>query len=322
MSSWVEAMPKFSFRVTRPKQDEGATAGARELRNTIALAAITLLVLLLAFWPAFEQGAGLMDEGMILVYPELIQHGKLPYRDFETFYGPANPALLAGAFTLFGTNIFVERAVGLLYRVTILLGIFVIARPRGNTLAAGCMFLSGCLLLGTGLPAYAWLGAMACAIWSLWLGAASPSNTRSFFAGLFAGSSLLFRIDVGPAIILSAFPLVYALTWRQRRLYFLGGALALLPLLGLTAIIGWKPLVSNFFLLPVIACNPARRLPLVSAQPYLLNLFFAHIIAVMTSIAAGLIALGSSRPRVKSGLLLALALFELGLTHQASQRLA
>ena len=67
----------------------------------------------------------------MLVYPEMIQRGKLPYRDFETFYGPANPALFAAAFSTLGTTIFVERAVGLVYRLLILLAIFAIMRYWG-----------------------------------------------------------------------------------------------------------------------------------------------------------------------------------------------
>jgi hypothetical protein len=262
-----------------------------------------------------------MDEGMFLVYPELIAHGKVPYRDFETFYGPGNPALLAGTFAVFGTNIFVERSVGLLYRVAILLAIFAVVRPKGKTLAVGCMFLSGCLILGTGLPAYAWLGAMACALWSLWLGSRSASNLRCFLAGLFAGLALVFRVDVGPAVILSALPLFHGMTWSRRRLYFLGGAIGLLPLGILLLVVGWQPIISNLFLMPVIACNPGRRVPLFAAQPDVLYLFFAHLLAVVINLAAGCIAIRTSGRRVGNGLLLAVALFGIGLTPQASQRL-
>jgi hypothetical protein len=320
MTSAVEARPVLIHSTPRMPQRDAA-APSHETRNRIALAAITLLVLLIAFWPAFEGGSGLMDEGMILVYPELIQHGKLPYRDFETFYGPANPALLAGTFTIFGTNIFVERTVGLAYRIAILLAVFTIALPRGKTLAAGCMFLTGCLLLGTGLPAYAWLGAMACALWSLWLAGGARSGPRCFLAGLLAGGALLFRVDVGPAIIISALPLLHGMTSSQRRLYFLGGALGLLPLAILTLVVGWEPIVSNLFLMPVIASNPGRRLPLLSSPPYLLGLFSAHVAAVVIAGAAGWVTLRSSRLQAGGALLLSVALFALGITHQATQRL-
>jgi hypothetical protein len=290
-------------------------------RNKIVAAVVTLLVLLVAFGPAFEEGAGLMDEGMLLAYPELIQHGKLPYRDFETFYGPANPALLAATFLIFENNIFVERTVGLIYRVVILLALFAIAEQAGVALAAGCLFLGGCLLLGTGLPAYAWFGALSCALWSLWFGSRSNSWASCFCGGFLAGVTLLFRIDVGPAIVLSALPLVLMMPWPQKRLYFLGGAIALLPLGILILIAGWHQVLNNLFFMPVIACNPARRLPVFSAELYVVNLFFAHLGAVAINVIAGWVAIRSFPREAGGRLLLAVALFGLGLTPQAIQRL-
>lgn len=262
-----------------------------------------------------------MDEGMILVYPEMVQHGKLPYRDFETFYGPANPALLAATFSVFGNNIFVERAVGLIYRILILLAIFAIARNWGKTLAMGCLFLTGCLLLGSCLPAYAWFGTMAAALWSLWLCSRTDSNTRCFFGGALAGFALLFRIDIGPALIISALPLLHEMTWARRWRYFSGTALVLFPLGILTFVAGWQSVVDNLFLMPVIYSSPARHLPLFSAEPYLVNLFFAHLIAVAVNVAAGISAVRLDSRADRARLLLGVALLGLGLTHQAAQRL-
>src|SRR5262245_28614722 len=199
-------------------------------RNSILAVTLALLLLLIGFWPFFESPASAMDEGTLLVYPEMLLHGKLPYRDFETFYGPANPALLAAAFSAFGTNIFVERAVGLFYRLLILLAIFAISRCWGNTIALGCLVLTGCLLFGTYLPAYAWLGAMACALWSLWLSSRSDSTLHCFFGGALAGLALLFRPDVGTGMIFAALPSLHAMIWPTRWKYFLGIGLALLPL--------------------------------------------------------------------------------------------
>ena len=65
-----------------------------------------------------------MDEGTLLVYPEMVQRGAVPYRDFETFYGPANPYLLAAVYRIFGTTVGVERTVGFLYRALIFVAIF------------------------------------------------------------------------------------------------------------------------------------------------------------------------------------------------------
>lgn len=143
-------------------QEVRAESNAR--RHRTAVAVLVLLTLLIGFWPLFEQPGMPMDEGTLLVYPELVLHGQLPYRDFETFYGPANLWVLSAAYSTFGANIFVERGVGLLYRVVLLLAIFGIAQRWGTILAAGAMFIAGVLLLPLPLAAFAWLGALACGL--------------------------------------------------------------------------------------------------------------------------------------------------------------
>jgi hypothetical protein len=290
-------------------------------RRTVLPLLVTMLVALAAFWPSFESGAGLMDEGMILVYPEMVANGKVPYRDFETFYGPANPALLAGVFSAFGTNVFVERTVGVIYRMLILLAIYAIVQRWNRMLALGCVFLATCLLLGTHLPAYAWFGAMMCGLWSLWLAGSADSRASCYFSGILAGGALLFRVDVGPAVVLSALPLLYGMRWPARWHYALGGACALLPLALLTWHAGLQQVLNNLFLTPVIHSSPARHLPISSAEPYLINLLIAHIVAAGVNVVAGIVAMRSDSRATAPRLLLAVGLFGLGLTHQAAQRL-
>ena len=294
---------------------------SNEGRNKIIACAVVLLVLVIGFWPSFEKEASQMDEGSLLVYPEMLQREKLPYRDFETFYAPANPAVLAATYSLLGTNIFVERAVGLLYRLLILLAIFVIVQRWGKTLAAGCLFLSGCLLLVTYLPAFAWFGAMACALWSIYLGRRADSPMHCFFAGALAGGALLYRVDIGPAIIISALPLLYGMSWPGRWRYLFGAAIALLPLVLVTLFAGWQPVLDNLFLTPALHSGPARHFPLFSVEPYLLNLFFAHLIAGGLNVTAGITTARSPSRDGRAVLLLSVALFGLGLTFQPAQRL-
>ena len=289
-------------------------------RNIIVAVALVLLVLLFGFWPAFEGAGSPMDEGMILVYPEMLLHGKLPYRDFETFYGPANPAVLAAAFSVFGTDIFVERAVGLLYRILILLAVFAIARHWGNTIGLCCLALTGLLLLGTYLPAYAWIGAIACALWSLWLSSRADSHARCLFGGALAGLALLFRADIGPAMILATLPLFLGMTQSARWKYLLGSGFALLPLAILTVVAGWRPVVDNLFLTPVLHSGPARHLPLSAVDSCILTLVVAHLIAAAVNVVAGIVAVCSKPRDGHARLLLAVALFGLGLTHQTVNR--
>ncbi len=288
-------------------------------RSHVIAPILVVLTLLLAFGPMFDYPAMPMDEGTLVVYPELVAQGQLPYRDFETFYGPANLWVLSAAFSLFGTSITVERTVGLLYRIVILVAIFGIARRWGTALAAGAMGIAGALLLPLHLPAFAWMGALACALTSLWIG--GTSHRAASLSGLFAGLTLLFRPDVGPAVLLGALPFLYEMSWRRRLCYCGGMGLGLLPLAWLTVLAGPAQVFNNLFLFPVVHCNPGRRLPLGSIEPSLLILLAFHFFACITNVTAGVRIFRKAGGDANRGLLLAIALFSAGLSFQATQRL-
>src|SRR5438105_7935058 len=136
-------------------------------RNIAIFLALGLLFTAV-LWPAFQSPAVPMDEGMVLVYPEMILKGHLPYRDFESITGPGNSLILAAAYETFGTNIFVERAVGLIYRVLIVAAIFGIAQRWGTFIAAGCAFTAMLLLGSTDLWANTWYPGVSFALCVLW----------------------------------------------------------------------------------------------------------------------------------------------------------
>src|SRR5438876_843113 len=73
-------------------------------RRTLALWLILFLAIVASSIRGYEQVGQRMDDGALLLYPELILKGWLPYRDFETFYGPANAYLLAGVYAIFPAN--------------------------------------------------------------------------------------------------------------------------------------------------------------------------------------------------------------------------
>src|SRR5713101_6608692 len=118
-------------------------------------------LLVVALWPAFQSPGQPEDEGIALVYPEMFLKGRLPYRDFESNYGPGNLLILSAAYSFFGTNIFVERAVGLIYRLLILLAIFGIVQRWGTLIASGCALVTLVLLGGTDVWANTWWPAVA-----------------------------------------------------------------------------------------------------------------------------------------------------------------
>jgi hypothetical protein len=279
------------------------------------------LLLLIPLWHGFEKPGTVMDEGALLVYPELIAKGKLPYRDFETFYGPANLYVLAAAYGVFGTNIFVERAVGLVYRLLIVSAAFLLARRWGILAASGCMAVSGFLVVQTGLGAFAWIGGLACLLWSLWVMRKAGSPARALTGGILAGGALVFRPDLIVAVILSALPLWLVFSGSARWRYLAGVALAAVPMAGLTLMVGWDQIWNNLVLFPVFRSNAGRRLPILSADLYLICLFVLHVIASLFSAAVGF-KMVRAQPREMAGrLLLGGALLGLGLTHQVLQRL-
>src|SRR5438128_660149 len=169
------------------------------LRRKILVGALLMIALVLPMWASFERPALSMDEGALLVYPEQVLKGKLPYRDFETFYGPANPLLLSATYATFGASVISERAAGLVYRLLILVVLFALIERWNLTLAAGCTVIAAILMMPIGLGAFAWIGALAAALVSIWLALRIDSGRRVFLAGLVAGIALLFRPDLAPA---------------------------------------------------------------------------------------------------------------------------
>lgn len=304
-----------------PSEAIPASRHARERRGAIAAIIVALLILMVPFSATFQYGGEPMDEGTLLVYPEMIQHGAVPYRDFESFYGPANPYLLAATYSILGTNIDVERTVGLLYRGLILIALFGLTRHWGTPIATGCLLVAGFLLLPLGVVAYAWFGAMACAISFIWALATPGSNWRCWAGGLLAGLALAFRPDVGPAVILAALVLLQPLPWSQRLRFAAGATLWLMPFVLLFLLSGAEQLFNNLFLYPVIRCGPGRRMPLFSAQPYQLRIFFALVLAAAVNITVWFLAVRAHPKEQRVRVLLALSLLGAGVIPQAWQRL-
>jgi hypothetical protein len=290
-------------------------------RRTIAFGIIVLLVIVGTAAPAYDAVAQRMDDGSLLLYPELILKGWLPYRDFETFYGPANAYLLAGVYALFHPGIFVARTVGLVYHLTILAAIFCIVRPRGIPLALGSILIAHLLLLPTGLAPFAWMGGLACALWSIFLAAARPGARQIFVAGLLAALATLFRPDLTPAVLLSAGLLLFFQPGRMRWSYLLGFGLGVLPMLFLICAAGFRNIFDNVFLYPVVFTNPARKLPWNSLPPYVVYLLGFHAVAALINLAAGFVALRKEAGAWSNRLFAAAAVFALGTTHEALQRM-
>ena len=291
-----------------------------------------------------------MEEGFMLVFPELVLHGEIPNRDFLHLYGPGSLWVLAGAFKVFGTTLATERVVGFLQQLGVVFGVFALLRPWGRWVAAVGGAMTAVILVPTiGLTALPWTGGLALGLWALnhalgAVDAAAGSSRRRrglVIAGLLAGAALLYRPDLVVAIGLSLAVLWWGLE-SVDRLRFAGAlALALSPYLLHTALAGVGNVVDGLVLQPVFDLRPGRSLPFppswdhfdgflqragaliepswplpAPGTPAQLGLWAGLLFAAN----AALVAMGVVAWRRGDRHLLALALFSVGLLPQAIQR--
>jgi hypothetical protein len=195
---------------------------ARSLREGAIVSAATALVLL----PQLSRPGPEMDEGMVLSYATRVLHGAVPYRDFETFYGPGNLWDVAGAFALFGTHQWVERAVGLAYVVATVVAIYVIVRRASRLAAIASVAIVLAIAADSGVWAYATRAAVAFFAVGLALATGLEGSTarrerlRLAAAGILAGWALLCRFDFCLPVLLSM-PVVLSGVRRGGRLVYL-----------------------------------------------------------------------------------------------------
>src|SRR5207302_873867 len=231
-----------------------------------------------------------------------------------------NPMVLAGAYAGFSPNLFVERAVGLAYRILIVLAIFGIAQRWGALIATGCAILTIVLLAGTDLWANTWYTGLSFALCSLWAMADVTSSWRCFIAGLLGGIALLGRCDFGPVLIASSLPLFLSMERNVKLKFIAGIVLALSPLIWMALIIGPMPIFHSLFVFPVFKLNPGRHLA-ISAAPWQMQcLLFLQIGASIMNIAAGIVEFRDRASRQRGCLLLGVGLLGIGLIHYALQR--
>jgi hypothetical protein len=308
----------------------------------------TCLVALPGYWRV--QGAP-MEEGFMLVFPEMVLDGLVPNRDFLHLYGPASLWVLAAAFAVFGVSLGVQRAVGLLQILGVGLGVYALVRPWGRWVAAAGGSMAAILLLSaSGLAAMAWVGGVALGLWALWSGieaveAAEGSRRRArmlVVAGLLAGAALLYRPDLVLALAAPGVLLLLGLAVRERWRLVLAGAVGVSPFLVHLAVAGPYNVVHGLVLEPVFELRGGRALPLPPsfdsydsflqgaaeldpptwplpspAGPVQLSLWLLVLLgAVATLLVVGALAFRAGDQRR----LLAIGLFSAGLLPQALQR--
>ena len=245
-----------------------------------AAPAVVLAVCLLPLPALWRSPGPPMEEGFMLVFPELVLNGKVPNRDFLHLYGPGGLWVLAAAFKAFGTLLQVERVVGFLQLLGLVTGVYAAVRPWGRWVAvAGAAAAAIVVVPPIGLTALAWVGAVALGLWSVVvaghprvLGAAidrptvdpGPQNgVRLVGAGLLGGAALLYRPDLVVAVGLSGLVVLLGLPDRRRRWAYLGGgALGVAPYLVHLAMAGPGNVIHGLIVEPVFELRGGRTLPL------------------------------------------------------------
>lgn len=200
-----------------------------------------------------------MEEGFMLVFPELVLRGMVPNRDFLHLYGPGSLWVLAAVYKVFGTTLQVQRAVGFLQLLGIVFGVFALLRPWGWRLATlGAATAAVVILPPTGLTAMAWVGAVALGLWSVALGL----RGRVIPAGLLAGAALLYRPDLAVAVGASGIVIFLGLAGADRRRYVLASMAGVAPFLVHLVMAGPGNVIRGMLYEPVVQLRGGRSLPL------------------------------------------------------------
>jgi hypothetical protein len=292
-----------------------------------------------------------MEEGFMLVFPKLVQQGKVPNVDFLHLYGPASLDVLALWYRAFGDSLESQRTFGLVQHLGIILAVYALARAAGHVAATGAALVATVMIMTPiGLSALAWHGAVALGLWSVVFairGASGPDRVRDWwFAGGLAGLALGYRPDLVVALTLS----LGVVAWAHRpmlRWLVPGAVVGLLPIWWHLVAAGPSAVVRGMVLDPVFELRPGRELPrppswgivdgalqavaeglppywplpAPAASQQLFLWFFAVIVIAIAVPVLGVLARrrATGDDRVP-GMLVAAGLFGLGILPQALQR--
>ena len=232
---------------------------------------VIAVVCLLPLWGLWLAAGPPMEEGFMLVFPELVLEGQVPNRDFLHLYGPGSLWVLAGLFWVFGVSLAVQRVVGFVQHLGVAFGVYALLRPWGPWVAGGGGVIAAVIVITpSGLSALAWIGGVALGLWFVNSGLlAVESETGSArrnrllaAAGLLAGAALLYRLDLVLAIGLAGLVLLAGLDRAGRTRLVLWTLIGVSPYLIHVATAGFGNVVHGMLIEPVFELRGGRRLPL------------------------------------------------------------
>jgi hypothetical protein len=268
-----------------------------------------------------------MDEGALLVYPERVLAGDWPHHDFETFYGPANPLFLAAVYSVLGVDLSIERGVGLIERLILILLIFALALKWGGrsaALAAAVVPITVLPVLGLEANSnYAVLILHITALLALTEAIETRDLTRAkrfaLIAGVASGTGTLFRFDLGLAFAVSSVPLIFGLREGALIRYSAGFASMLLLYIPHLAVVGESKI--RKIAVDLIESGPGRRLPFPEAFTDNWLRFMGLIGALTLLVVISLMLLRRNRRSLEARAATAIALMGLTALPYALSRL-
>ncbi|MDQ1457975.1 MAG: hypothetical protein QOH28_3595 [Actinomycetota bacterium] len=313
---------------------------------------VAVLAYLLPLRALLHAPGAAMEEGFMLVFPDRVLHGAVANKDFLYLYGPGSLWALAALYKVFGTHLLVERLAGLAQLVGMAVAAGLLVRWWGRSVAVTAVVLNVMFVMPSlQLVAIPWTGGAALALGSLvaLLQARHDGGDRgalwALIGGVLAGLAMLFRIDLGLALALGGAAALWALPRPIVTRAVIGTAIGLSPYLAHLALAGPATVWRGMLIDPMIHLRAARHLPVPPNPDHLVGV--ARVIAafdpswplprltppqqlfawflLLVVLAVALLAFGiwrvrrapsAFRPRV----LLAGALFGLGIFPQAVQR--
>ncbi|MGO9872991.1 MAG: hypothetical protein ACLPVY_04255 [Acidimicrobiia bacterium] len=298
-----------------------------------------------------------MEEGFMLVFPELVLHGEIPNRDFLHLYGPGSLWALAAAFKVFGYSLLTERLFGLGQQMAIVFGVYALTRRWGRTIAVSGAVTSALIIIPFGLTALAWVGGVGLGVLGLAAGlharcgdADAPEDRRArrwaFTAGVLLGVALLFRLDLIVAVGLSVIALISGMSRPRVKRLLAGIGVGVAPYAIHIATAGAGNVWRGMVLDPVFHLRAGRSLPIPPpwshvdgfleragllqqlrwpipeprASEQLFLWFFVLLGVVAFLVIQGWRAVRADRESLQARTLLVVALFSLGTLPQALQR--
>jgi hypothetical protein len=324
-------------------------------KTTIALAIIALAFAIPLRGLLRSQGPP-MEEGFMLTFPERVLAGDVPNVDFLHLYGPGSLWVLAGVYKVFGTTLTVERLFGLLQQIAVVLGMFALARYWGRTAAVLCGLIALVIIVPPiGLTALAWSGGVGLALLGLAAIlhgrhqlAVAPATACRFavLGGIVAGFALLYRLDLVLAVGASGLVAIWGTGRRFTVRALVGYAIGVSGYLVHLAMAGIRPVVDGMVIDPVFNLRGGRKLPapppwdhldgflqksaaiLPSEWPLpqletsqqLFVWFFLLLAVVAFLVGAAIWDVRRDRTRIEARVLLAGAVFSLGMLPQGLQR--